>query len=153
MARWGRPCSYFRRRISRTCLISSLSVIAVGALLGGPRTGAPGYRRATRLGTSDHDPSERAIALGGTGDHDRSESVITMRRNGRSRSRGIRNNALRAIIPGRIRANKKIRGLDLFKATQHPTEGFLQPAMRSVEWDIETGIAELGRGILVEVNF
>jgi hypothetical protein len=56
MARWGRRCSYFRRRISRTCLISSLSVIAVRALLGGHPTGAPGYRRAIRSGPGDHDP-------------------------------------------------------------------------------------------------
>jgi hypothetical protein len=52
----SRCCSYFRRRISRICLISSLSVIAVRALLGGHPTGAPGYRRAIRLGTGDHDP-------------------------------------------------------------------------------------------------
>jgi hypothetical protein len=55
IARWARCCSYFSRRISRTCLISSLSVIAVGTLLGGHPTGAPGYRRAISLGTGDHD--------------------------------------------------------------------------------------------------
>jgi hypothetical protein len=40
----------------------------------------------------------------------------------------------------------------LFKATQHSAKSFLQPTMRSVEWDIETGIAELRRRILVKVN-
>jgi hypothetical protein len=67
IARWGRRCSYFRRRISRTCLISSLSVMSVGALL----HEEPPYRAGRA--TDERSRSESAI---------RSPAwVITMRRN------------------------------------------------------------------------
>jgi hypothetical protein len=88
VARWARCCSYFSRRISRTCLIDTLSVVSVGGLLsvappyravGRPmsdqarnrRSGSPErvitIRRNPRsgwIGTSDRDPSEQAIRIG-----------------------------------------------------------------------------------------
>src|SRR6266705_2514547 len=67
MARWARRCSYFSRRISRTCLINSLSVMSVGALL--PR-GLP-YR--VGQATDERSGSESAITIPGTGDQDASE--------------------------------------------------------------------------------
>jgi hypothetical protein len=46
MARWARRCSYFSLRISRTCLISSLSVVmSVGpSFAEGTLPDAAGYR-------------------------------------------------------------------------------------------------------------
>jgi hypothetical protein len=75
IARCGRRCSYFSRRISRTCLISSLSVMSVGALLPRRVTLQAGrrYRRAIRLGTGDHDPRNRRSRCAGIDDQDETE--------------------------------------------------------------------------------
>jgi len=82
IARWGRRCSYFSRRISRTCLISSLSVMSVGTLL--PR--GPPYRAGRA--TDERSRSESAITIPGMGDHDAPESAIRIDRNERSGSAG-----------------------------------------------------------------
>src|SRR5262245_26918973 len=78
IARCGRRCSSFSRRISRTCLIDSLSVMSVGALL--PE--GPPYRRAAT--TDELSGSESAITIPGRGDHDAPEFAIRMKRNERS---------------------------------------------------------------------
>src|SRR6266849_5101628 len=93
MARWARRCSYFSRRISRTCLINSLSVMSGGALLprGPPYRVGPGYRRAITVGIGDHDPRNRRSRCAGIGDQDQTEWVIRMDRNRRSGCVGIRN--------------------------------------------------------------
>src|SRR5262249_33167210 len=72
-------CSYFNRRISRTCLISSLSVMSVGTLL--PR--GPPYRRAAA--TDERSGSESAIQIPRNGGHDAPESPIKRKRNKRTR--------------------------------------------------------------------
>lgn len=64
IARWDRRCSYFSRRTSRTCLIGSVSVMFVGALL--PR--GPSYRAG--CATDERSGSESDITIPGTGDHD-----------------------------------------------------------------------------------
>src|SRR6266849_3763071 len=78
MARWARRCSYLSRRISRTCLINSLSVMSVGALL--PR----GHPTEWGQATDERSGSESAITIPGTGDQDAPESVIRIKRNERS---------------------------------------------------------------------
>ncbi len=61
MARWGNCCSYFSRRISRTYLISSLSVVMSvrPSFLGGTVPDAADYQRPITAGTGDRDPRNR----------------------------------------------------------------------------------------------
>src|SRR5439155_4487067 len=84
IARWGRRWSYFSRRISRTCLIDSLSVMSVGDP---PFSKGPPYLRAG-WATDERSGSEFAITIPGIGDHDAPESMIRIDRNERSGSAG-----------------------------------------------------------------
>jgi len=74
MARWGRRWANFSRRISRTCLIRTLSVMWLGP---SRRVTVPKGRRAT----DERSGPESAIAIPGLGDHDASEPVIRIERN------------------------------------------------------------------------